>query len=186
MALYKKISRLLSIIIAVTLLLLLFYFSYGFVMGAIYPLKYKKLIKKAASRHNVDKYLILAIIREESRFKESSVSKKGAIGLMQLMPKTADWIGSKRGLTIDKQSLFQPAINIDHGSWYYSYLKRRYKRQDLALAAYNSGSSVLDRWLNKNPKSDLEHFIYPETRDFVKRVNGSQKVYSNLYPEALF
>lgn len=186
MAFYKEISRFISIVITVALVILLFYFSYSYMMGVAYPFKYKKLVKKAALRHNTDKYLLLAIIREESRFKESSISKKGAIGLMQLMPKTAKWISLKRGLAIDKQSLFKPAINIDQGSWYYSYLKQRYKRQDLALAAYNSGTSVLDRWLKENPQGKIEQFIYPETADFVQRVNKTQEIYEKLYPEDVF
>lgn len=186
MAFYKKISRLLGLLIAFALVFILFYFSYGYIMNAAYPLKYKEAVQKAALDHKIDKYLVLAIIREESRFQKNSVSKKGAIGLMQLMPKTADWISSKRGLSIENKSLFEPAVNIDQGSWYYSYLKRRYNNQDLALAAYNSGSSVLDRWLKKNPPTKLQKFIYPETRDFVKRVNKSQKIYKELYPEEVF
>lgn len=186
MAFYKKISRLLSLVIAFALVALLFYFSYGYFMSLAYPLKYKKIVRKATIAHKVDKYLLLAIIREESRFKKNSVSKKGAVGLMQLMPKTANWISTRRGLPIEEKSLFEPAINIDQGSWYYSYLVKRYKYQDLALAAYNSGTSVLDRWLKENPQGKLEQFIYPETRDFVQRVNKTQKIYRKLYPEEVF
>lgn len=185
MASNKKATHFLTYILLLTLLALLFYFSYSYFMSVAYPLKYKKQVLDASKIHKIDKYLILAIIREESRFKKNSVSKKGAIGLMQLMPRTANWICAKRGRPYDKKKLGSPSVNIDFGSWYFSYLLKRYKRRDLALAAYNSGTGVMDRWLKENPRHNLKEFVYPETRDYVTRVIKSQKTYKTLYSEEI-
>jgi len=186
MAFYKGAKRFVVLLVALTALTLIFYFSYKIFMRLAYPLKYKQLIVKAAGDHQVDKYLVLAIIREESRFKEDSVSSKGALGLMQLMPKTAKWISAQRGLSHKQAELFEPKVNIDHGSWYFSYLSKRYKKQELSLAAYNSGTSVLDRWMKANPQANLKDFVFPETRNFVARVTKTQKIYQKLYTEEDF
>lgn len=183
MALYKKTKRLAKILISFAAIMLLFYFSYNFFVKLSYPLKYKKEVVKAANFHHVDKYLLLAIIREESRFDQNSVSEKGAVGLMQLMPKTADWISEKRELPASAEKLSDPGVNIDNGTWYINYLFDRYKNNDVALAAYNSGTTVTDRWLSDNPGGDIKNFIYAETRDYVIRVNKSKQTYEKLYEE---
>ncbi|TET53072.1 MAG: lytic transglycosylase domain-containing protein [Actinobacteria bacterium] len=186
MAFYKKTRHFIAFIVTLFLVTLLFYYSYQVFMTSAYPLKYEKDIVRSSQKYKIDKYLLLAIIREESRFKKNSVSKKGAIGLMQLMPKTATWISSERSLPYKKEKLYNPDINIDYGTWYFNYLIRKYKSKDIALAAYNSGTKIMDEWLAKHPDKNLNNFVYSETRVFVGKVNKTYKVYKKLYPASTF
>lgn len=186
MALYKKTKRVINLILFLGLLTLLFYFSYQFIITRAYPLRHKSQVIKASQKHNVDKYLIVAVIREESRFDEDSISKKGAVGLMQLMPKTARWISQQQGVSFNKKQLFSAKTNIDYGTWYIGYLQKRYKNRNLALAAYNSGTTIVDRWLAKHPEGNVNEFSYPETRNFIARVNISLRAYKKLYDEESF
>ncbi|KKK64477.1 hypothetical protein LCGC14_2983820 [marine sediment metagenome] len=175
MALYKKAKRVINLILFLGLLTLLFYFSYQFIITRAYPLRHKSQVIKASQKHDVDKW-----------FDEDSVSKKGAVGLMQLMPKTARWISQQQGVSFNKNQLFSAKTNIDYGTWYIGYLQKRYKNRNLALAAYNSGTTIVDRWLAKHPEGNVNEFSYPETRNFVARVNISRRTYMKIYDEESF
>ncbi len=182
MALYQKTKRFIVLLISLILINLLFYYSYNLFTGLAYPIKYKESVIKAANEHGIDKYLILAIIREESRFNSTSVSHKGAVGLMQLMPKTAGWISNQRKTSFNKNKLYAPQYNIDSGSWYFSYLRKRYGSDELALAAYNGGTVLVDK-LIAGPRKNISKSYYPETRNFIIKVSESRKMYKKLYPD---
>ena len=117
---------------------------------------YDRLINQASRRHGVDSSLIKAVIRAESDFDRHAVSKKGAQGLMQLMPETA-----KQLAVTDS---FDPNENINAGV---RYLRRQLDNFDnnvtLALAAYNAGENAVRRYGRRIPP-------YKETRTFVDRV----------------
>jgi soluble lytic murein transglycosylase-like protein len=94
--------------------------------------KFYNIIIRASRRYNVEPEIIKAIIRAESSFNPKAISNKGAMGLMQLMPITAEELGVK--------DAFNPEHNINGGVRYYKKLLRRYKGDvKLALAAYNAG-----------------------------------------------
>jgi soluble lytic murein transglycosylase len=155
----------------------------------LHPLKYRSIINQEAKRHQIDPYLLAAIIFEESHFRPRSLSSAGAVGLMQIMPKTAIWIWPKvKKSKYDPAKLVEPRTNIALGSWYFAFLKRKYKSEILALAAYNSGDKNLDNWLKgKKPKhrQDVLSVIpFRETRQFVNRVQRSRDSYRLIYPEA--
>ena len=102
----------------------------------IYPDKYHLEIAKASKQHNVDPALVRAMIHAESAFKANARSKKGAIGLMQLMPATAKYMGVKRPNL--------PAQNIFGGVKYLSYLLDKFNGNvRLATAAYNAGPNTI-------------------------------------------
>ena len=117
---------------------------------------YDRLINQASRKHGVDSFLIKAVIRAESDFDRHAVSKKGAQGLMQLMPETA-----KQLAVTDS---FDPDENINAGV---RYLRRQLDNFDnnvaLALAAYNAGENAVRRYGRRIPP-------YKETRTFVDRV----------------
>ncbi|GAX89499.1 lytic transglycosylase domain-containing protein [Effusibacillus lacus] len=153
----------------------------------MYPLYHYRIIEQSASSFNVDPMLVAAIIRVESKFKEDDVSRAGAIGLMQLMPQTAEWIAEQSGLAYDNpDDLAQPQINIRLGSWYIAYLEQRFNGNRIAaIAAYNSGPSRVDKWL-KNGTWDgtLEHLDQVpvgETRHYVQRVLYNFQRYKEIY-----
>ena len=126
--------------------------------------EYDEFIKKAAQKHNLDHALIRAVIKTESGFNHKAVSRKGARGLMQLMPGTA--------LTLNVSDSFDPWSNIDGGSKYLRYLLNQFNGNlSLALAAYNAGEAAVAKYRNSIPP-------YPETQTYVRRVLSFFQKYS--------
>lgn len=150
-----------------------------------YPFGFGEHIEEAASRRNIDKYLVAAVIREESRFDPQALSWAGARGLMQLMPATA--YGLKKELKLqlrDRTEIHDPQKNILMGTHYLSGLMREYSAAPLAIAAYNAGERPLKKWMAKYGTDDLIEFIenipYRETRYYVKRVLKSYWRYRSI------
>jgi soluble lytic murein transglycosylase-like protein len=118
---------------------------------------YGLLIYQAAERHDVSPLLVAAVVRAESAFDAQALSHKGARGLMQLMPATAQRFGVRHS------ELFEPARNLEAGTRYLSWLLERYG-EDLPriLAAYNAGEGAVARYGGVPP--------YRETRDYIRRI----------------
>jgi hypothetical protein len=130
-----------------------------------YPSAYVDIINTACGRHGVDPALVHAIVKVESDFNPYALSRKGAMGLMQLMPETA--------VVMKVGNSFNPHENIDGGVKYLRYLIDRYEGNlPLALAAYNSGETAVKKWGTIPP--------YPETQNYVQRImkiyNGNELV----------
>ena len=118
----------------------------------------EKLVREAANRHNMDPALIRAVIQTESNWNPRAYSHKGAGGLMQLIPTTAQRYGA--------YDVFDPQQNIDAGVKYLRTLLQRYNGNlELALAAYNAGEGAVDR-VHGIPS-------YRETRSYVQRVQDA-------------
>ncbi len=113
-----------------------------------------ELVEKTSKAHNVDPLLVDSVIKVESNYNPNAVSPKGAQGLMQLMPPTAQMLGVNDS--------FDPAENIEAGVKYLKYLQDLYKDDRLALAAYNAGPGAVDKFKNVPP--------YPETQKYVESV----------------
>lgn len=154
-----------------------------------HPLDYRDTIGQASRLHRMDPYLLSAVIYEESKFQARSTSRRGARGLMQVMPETGRWVAGKIGLkNYDDEALYNPQVNIEIGSWYLKFLQKTYRNDSLALAAYNAGLKNVDRWVKKSPSKSPEDVAksipFKETREFVIRVKRSHRAYRQLYPEA--
>jgi soluble lytic murein transglycosylase-like protein len=118
-------------------------------------LAFAREIREAADRYGVLSTLVEGVIRVESAFNPWAVSRKGAQGLMQLMPRTASTLGVRDS--------FNPGQNIEGGVRHLRYLLDRYPGNvGLALAAYNAGEGAVDRYGGIPP--------YPETQQYVKKV----------------
>ena len=134
----------------------------------------KHLLKDAAQMHGIDYELLQALIATESGFDTFAVSPKGAVGLMQLMPPTAERYGVKadKKTPIEKK-LTDPKTNIKAGVSYLRDLIKMFPGQlELAVAAYNAGEGAVQRAGNKIPN-------YPETKNYVKTV---MQLYGHLKP----
>jgi soluble lytic murein transglycosylase len=145
----------------------------------LHPLLYTQIVTGHARRYRLDPALLAAVIYQESKFRSSARSSAGAIGLMQLLPSTAEGIARLTGgrrFRVD--DLYDPEINVRYGAWYLRHLLDHYGSEQLALAAYNAGRSNVDRW-----RSDHEGIAFPETRAYVDRVEQLKAIYRRLYPE---
>jgi Soluble lytic murein transglycosylase and related regulatory proteins (some contain LysM/invasin domains) len=136
----------------------------SYVYKVLYPLKYESYITSYSKANNVDPYLIMAMIKTESRYDRNAVSEQGAIGLMQLTESTAGWIAEKIGVTeYQTDKLYDPEINIKMGTWYYNNLKEEFGTSELALAAYNAGRGNVKEWLSSDKISKdgliLDHIV---------------------------
>jgi len=153
----------------------------------LYPYPYRPVIEHYAKEYGVDPLLVVAVIREESKFLPRSESHKGAMGLMQLMPDTARWIAQSLGDThFAEEEMIIPEKNIQYGTWYLASLAREFKgNKMLVLAAYNGGSGHVRGWIQSS-QIDLANLRvadipFRETRDYVQRVLKSYGKYINLY-----
>ncbi|MBI5789832.1 MAG: tetratricopeptide repeat protein [Candidatus Schekmanbacteria bacterium] len=155
----------------------------------LYPRFYWDKLVRQAERYNLDPYLLAALIKQESAFNRQARSRSGALGLMQLMPKTAAHIAEQLSQKKpDEEQLFNPAINIQYGSYYFLQLLKRYEGElHLALAAYNAGEDATRKWQTKNKDRDWEEFMedisYTETRGYVRQVISNYNNYLLLYKE---
>ena len=151
-----------------------------------YPAGYLQAIRDAAAPH-VDAFLVAGLIREESLYNPRALSPVGAVGLMQLMPKTANRIARRLGLgAVDRDALFEGALNVRLGAYHVGELLEAYQGNQLyAIAAYNAGPEAVRRWMNKFGDRDQDEFVelisYKETRRYVKRVITSYRIYRYLY-----
>lgn len=164
-----------------------FTFAPSLLFKSMYPLRYEDEITASAATHGVDPYLVAAVIRSESSWDPEASSHQGACGLMQLMPETAQDMVAK-GLVDGKrysyENLEDPAINIEYGCAYLSYLLTYFNgATDRAIAAYNAGMGNVDGWA-KQDKLLHNAITFPETQAYLVRVNMAKARYQELYPQA--
>ncbi|MBA7533155.1 Cell division coordinator CpoB [subsurface metagenome] len=153
---------------------------------SLYPLYYEDVIRERALEYEIDPLLVLAMIREESRFNPWNESVAGARGLMQIIFSTGEWIAQKLNVEdFNDEMLFDPEVNIDLGCWYIDYLKERFSNDSvLVISGYNAGPGTTSKWLKQYDRSDLDNFVenvpYSETREHIKKVIKSYQMYKRL------
>ena len=153
-----------------------------------YPTVYLPTIR-ALSSARLDPYLAAAIIREESQYDARAVSRVGAIGLMQLMPTTAQSVAQRNGGTVARDELFDQETNIRYGVRYLEQLLGQFNGNLVhAVAAYNAGPPIVTSWIQKFVDKEPDEFVelipYQETRQYVRRVLRSYREYRRLGGEA--
>jgi len=121
---------------------------------------YDPVVRKVAQKYGVESDLIHAIIRAESNYNSLAVSEKGAMGLMQLMPATAEAYGVN--------DFYDPEENIEGGTKYLKDLIKLYEgKTNFVLAAYNAGQEAVKKYKGIPP--------YPETRNYISRIQSSYR-----------
>ena len=146
-----------------------------------YPLRYEQIIRGHAANYRLDPALLAAVVYVESRFDPNARSDAGALGLMQLLPETAEGIALRTGgMRFVVADLGDPEINVRYGSWYLDHLRHRYGDMRMALAAYHAGQGNVDRW-----RRDRLGIAFPETRGYVAEVERLRRLYADAYPDEL-
>ncbi len=122
------------------------------------------------------------MIYAESRFDPNVRSTAGAVGLMQLLPETGEFIAtSTGGEDFIEADLRDPDLNVRYGTWLLAYLRDRYDGDlETALAAYHAGPANVDRW-----RAADSGIAFPETRDYVEEVLRVRREYARAYPDVL-
>lgn len=174
----KKIIWISTVLVGVICLVVILFF-------AMFPRKYNDLIEKYANEYNLDKYLIASVINIESGYDTNSVSKVGAMGLMQILPSTAFDIAGRIGIEIEKNDLFDEEINIQLGAFYLRYLLDLFDGNiDNTLSAYNWGLSNVKNWINDGNIDDtgtITNIPVSETSNYLKKFKANKFVYKNIY-----
>jgi soluble lytic murein transglycosylase len=158
--------------------------------GSGLPLSDAAVIREQAAEKHLDPALIAGVIYAETKF-DPRTSSAGALGLMQILPATADYIAHlSGGVRFTTSDLATPKINVAYGSWYLRYLLDHYEGDEmLAVAAYNGGLANVDAWVAKargaGTRLTIADIPFPETRAYVQRVMRAQAEYRAVYAHAL-
>ncbi len=185
----KRTRRRVLFVVLLGLLAVLFIKS-DWLTSLLYPIHYKEDIRVSARNYGVETHLIAAIIRTESNFKTGRESRKGALGIMQVMPDTASWIVEKAGLEkISEEMLRNRAdIGIEMGAWYLNFLHKQFDGNSIAaIAAYNAGQGNVRKWLSSGTWDgtieSVKEIPFGETRHYVQRVYYYYNKYKKHYPD---
>ncbi|HEX7481078.1 MAG TPA: transglycosylase SLT domain-containing protein [Polyangiales bacterium] len=151
--------------------------GFGGAGGELRPRAYSDEVDKAATKYGLDPNLLFAVMRVESIYHRQIVSFAGAVGLMQIMPRTGMLIARKLGVErFEVSDLLDPKVNVEFAAWYLSSLIKRFDgRVPLAIAAYNGGPHNVRLWMRENnPDMPLEAFLeripFSQTHEYVRRV----------------
>ncbi len=173
------------VLLSLSLCLVLLVYTVGCVFNYLYPMTYCQEISDYAQLYDVDSALVASVINTESGFNEKAVSSKGAVGLMQIMPSTAEWISKLLGKEYSDENLLEANFNIEIGTYYLSYLKNYFKSEELALCAYNAGQGNVKNWLNNTEYSQdgktLIKIPFEETKNYLNKVYKNYHYYKNKY-----
>ena len=155
---------------------------------SLFPFPYQDSILSKSEQVNLNPLLTISVMRKESTFDPEIDSPVGALGLMQVLPPTADWIAQQTEMT--NYDLTKPEDNIRMGTWYLTHNHQRYEGNSLyAIASYNAGTGNVNQWLNRFDRQDPDQFVeqipFKETKDYVEGVFGNYWNYLRLYsPDA--
>lgn len=152
-----------------------------------YPQPHRELVFTTAYEYGIDPYLVFAIIRAESKYQTGAKSPVGALGLMQIMPETAEWIAGQMDIpNFTPEDLHDPEVNIRLGCWYLHNLNQEFEaRLPIVVAAYNAGRGKAKEWVVSEQwdgsAQDLDNIPFPETRQYVHNVLKNYEAYRAIY-----
>ena len=156
------------------------------IMKLFYPDEYSYYIEKYSDKYNLDKFMVMGLISTESGFNPDAQSEKNAKGLMQITEETARWCIENFGIESSVETYTNPKENIEIGCAYLNYLFEQFdNNKQNTLAAYNAGMGNVQGWLrdprySKDGKT-LYEIPFPETKNYVEKVEMREKIYRELY-----
>lgn len=147
--------------------------------------RFRRPFREVVEHSGVEPALAYAVMKAESGFDEDAESGAGALGLMQLLPATAEFVCRLYALPFDAAKLKEGAYNARLGCLYLGYLLKRFPVAETAVAAYNAGEGTVALWLSDGEYSDdgrvLKSIPYRETAEYVKKVGKFRKKYLIFY-----
>jgi len=155
-----------------------------------FPMPYRGDVEKFSRQNGLDPFLVAALIRQESEFNPKAVSRANARGLMQIEPTTGRALSRKLRVRYSAARLFQPAVNLELGSYYFRTIVADLNGHlEAALAAYNAGPGRVHAWLSwgdfREPAEFVETVPFSETRNYIETVLRNADVYRRLYGEQI-
>lgn len=151
---------------------------------ALYPFPFEDTILKWSKQRQLNPLLVTALIRQESRFEPEIQSSAGALGLMQVIPPTAQTVAKNIGLS--NYSLSKPEDNVNIGTYYLDFTHQQYDNNSmLAVASYNAGPNAVAKWVSRYGLQDVDLFVeqipYRETKGYVESVFENYWNYMLIY-----
>ncbi len=180
-----------AVILTLSIIFIIKFFEYTSeeYIKIMYPLEYSEIVEEMSEKYDVQQELIYAIIKTESNFDEKAESPVGALGLMQIMPTTFEWLQTYNDgeITMDTEELFNPEVNIEYGTIFLQFLLDRYDSIECVAAGYNAGFGAVDEWLTNPEYSEdgvtLSYIPYPETENYVEKVEIAMFEYEKILNE---
>ena len=152
---------------------------------ALYPLPYEGSVRRESDKNQLDPMVVAGLIRQESTFQADIVSHANAVGLMQLLPKTAKIMAKQKRVKYAKNRLFDPEYNIELGTYYFKGLVNLTGEPEYALAAYNAGEDRIALWKSERTYEEIPELVesipFSETRDYVQIVLRNAALYRMIY-----
>jgi soluble lytic murein transglycosylase len=155
------------------------------VWKALFPLPYEAALRREAARNDFDPMIAAGLIRQESTFQADAVSHANAVGLMQVLPKTAKLLSKQLKIRYVKTKLFDPDYNMQLGMLYIASLLRATGAPEYALAAFNAGEDRIAAWRAERNYEEIPELVesipFSETRDYVQIVLRNAELYRMIY-----
>jgi soluble lytic murein transglycosylase len=161
-------------VLSVFVLFAVIFGVYFVAVRVAFPLKYRAEIYEFGTEYAVDAALLAGVIRVESGFDPGAVSGAGAVGLMQIMPMTAEYVYELMGRE-GEIDLLNPRVNIEIGAYYLAYLFKKFGDTRTVLAAYNAGEGNVSKWAGN--ASTVKSTPFKETNEYIERVLNAANVY---------
>ncbi len=182
----KKLFSFFSVLFLVFIaaLILFVYLPYS-VKNNSFPLKYTEEVERYCAEFDVDEAFVYAVIKVESNFDPSASSDAGAIGLMQIIEDSFDWVKKKLGTDdLIFEDMYTPEYSIRFGCYMLDYLYEKYGSVELAAAAYHSGMTTVDEWIEQgiiDPENvDVDKIEGSKTQYYVKKILRAYKKYAEM------
>lgn len=151
----------------------------------LYPLPYEAAVRHESAANGLDPAFVAGLIRQESAFQANAVSQANAIGLMQLLPKTAKLLARQARVRYSRNKLFEPEYNIKLGTLYLKGLLNSTGGPEQALAAYNAGEDRIASWSAERKFEEIAELVesipFTETREYVQIVLRNAGAYRMIY-----
>lgn len=161
--------------------------GYKTYLSLTHPLKYENEIVEIANIYNLSPALVASVVNVESGYNKNAISKKGALGLMQVKLSTADFMNSVYNKTekLNQTNLLDEKTNLHYGCMYLKYLIKKFDDVFTALAAYNAGETIVRLWLEDEnyslDKLSLRTIPFKETNNYVKKIKSNLAFYKKVY-----